>query len=131
MKHSQITELSIEEYVDKSLVPGCVIKLVSSDSSVSEKLLMVGTYPAPLLLFRIHYNVPKLIQSDPRLRAKQIAIGPGDLTYLNRKAWVDCTGPDEEFTYEEVRSTLIGEPERIVGNIRKETMKKINDAIKQ
>jgi len=130
VKNSLFTELSLDEYVDKSIVPSTVIRLASSCApGLSEKLLMVATYPAPLHLYRIYLDLPTLSGKDPRRRAKQIAIGPQDLSYLDRRAWVDCTKPDEEFTYEQVRSTLISEPQRIVGNLRKETMKRINEAI--
>ena len=129
---SLLTELGFEEYVDKSLVPSTVIRLASSpDPELQEKLLLVASYPAPLRLYRIQFKIPKLKRSDPQLRMKQIAIGPVDLSYLDRKAWVDCTERDEEFTYEAVRSTLIAEPERIVGNLSKEIMKTINEAIGQ
>jgi len=132
VKNSLFTELSLDEYVDKSIVPSTVIRLASSCApGLSEKLLMVATYPAPLHLYRIYLDLPTLSGKDPRRRAKQIAIGPQDLSYLDRRAWVDCTKPDEEFAYEQVRSTLISEPQRIVGNLRKETMKRINEAIFQ
>lgn len=125
MINSQFFELSFDEYVDKSMYPSSVFRLASADSDPpNENLWMIVSREPKLLVLPVVFEISEPKRTNRHLRARLIAIFPEQLR-LNRPALVDCTESPQEFSFEEVKAVLVSEPERILGNLREETMGRI------
>ena len=127
MGDSLLTELSFEDYVDRSLVPSTVIRLPVAGTS-DEKLWIVAAREPELILLPVIFEIPEAERTDPGLRARLVAVTPEHLSYLTTNAWIDCNSPHSEFSYNEIKAILVGEPTRIVGNFRKQVMLRVGKA---
>jgi hypothetical protein len=118
-----------QEYVDRSLVPGMVVRLYCPFTSPPKHkfLLLLSINPDPVF-FVINTQPNRfLIRNFPD---QQIPMKQSDYsTFLSCDSVIDCSTPRSDFTFEDMRKKVLADLGRIKGKLVYRDRAAVVDAI--